>query len=56
MREGHTPLQTLGASRRRPVTSLPSFAEILIDQTKIEGETVDSLNERIEDSYRNHLY
>ena len=27
-----------------PTTSLSSFAEILIDQTKLEGETLDSLN------------
>jgi PPOX class probable FMN-dependent enzyme len=37
-------------------TSLPSFARILIDETKIEGETVESLNQRIEDSYTNNLY
>ena len=37
-------------------TSLPSFAQILIDQTKIAEETVESLNQRIEDSYRNHMY
>lgn len=34
----------------------PCFAEILNDQTKIEGQTVDSLNRLIEDSYRNNLY
>jgi PPOX class probable FMN-dependent enzyme len=37
-------------------SSLPSFAEILIDQTRIEGQTVESLRRMIEDSYRNHLY
>ena len=37
-------------------TSLPCFAEILIDQTKIEGQTVESLNQMIEDSYTNLLY
>ena len=36
--------------------ALPCFAEILIDQTKISGETVESLNRQIEDSYRNKLY
>ena len=35
---------------------LACFAEILIDQTKIEGETVESLNRQIEDSYANKLY
>ena len=38
------------------VAPLPCFAEILIDQTKIEGETVESLNRQIEDSYANKLY
>ena len=37
-------------------TSLPSFARILIDQTKIEGQTEESLNRLIEDSYTNNLY
>lgn len=36
--------------------ALPCFAEILLDQTKIAGETVESLNKQIEDSYRNKLY
>jgi PPOX class probable FMN-dependent enzyme len=36
--------------------SRPSFAEILKDQTRIEGQTVESLCRLIEDSYRNHLY
>lgn len=36
--------------------TLPCFAEILIDQTKIAGETVESLNRQIEDSYKNKLY
>ena len=35
---------------------LPCFAEMLIDQTKLEGETVESLNRQIEDSYNNKLY
>ena len=39
---------------RRP--SLPSFAEILIDQTKITDETVESLSRQIEDSYKHRLY
>jgi len=37
-------------------SSLPGFAEILKDQTKIEGQTVESLSRLIEDSYINHLY
>ena len=37
-------------------SSLPCFAQILIDQTKIEGESVESLNEQIKDSYANRLY
>ncbi len=36
--------------------ALPCFAEILIDQTKIAGETVESLNSQIEESYKNRLY
>ena len=37
-------------------SSLPGFAEILTAQTKIEGQTVESLSRLIEDSYVNHLY
>ena len=37
-------------------SSRASFAEILKDQTKIEGQTVDSLSRMIEESYRDHLY
>lgn len=37
-------------------SSLPCFAEILVDQTKIEGQSVESLNSLIEDSYVNNLY
>ena len=37
-------------------SSRPCFAEILNDQTKIEGQTVESLNSLIEDSYNNNLY
>ncbi|WP_435007911.1 pyridoxamine 5'-phosphate oxidase family protein [Tundrisphaera lichenicola] len=37
-------------------TSLPCFAEILIDQTKLEGESVESLQRVIEDAYVNNLY
>ncbi|WP_010587984.1 pyridoxamine 5'-phosphate oxidase family protein [Schlesneria paludicola] len=40
----------------QPDSTLPSFAEILLDQVKIEGETVESLRQRIENSYRNQLY
>jgi uncharacterized protein len=32
------------------------FAKMLIDQTDIEGETVESLGMQIEDSYQNRLY
>ena len=47
----------LWESRAEKGTSrLPCFAEMLIDQTKIEGETVESLNRQIEDSYANNLY
>lgn len=42
------------AARREP--SLPCFAEILIDQTKITGETVESLQQKIEESYVQRLY
>jgi PPOX class probable FMN-dependent enzyme len=42
------------AERRQPI--LPCFAEILMDQTKIEGETVESLRQKIEESYANRLY
>ena len=37
-------------------SSLPCLAEILVSQTKIEGQTVESLNQLIEDSYTNNLY
>lgn len=37
-------------------TPLPCFAEMLIDQTKFEGETVESLKRQIEESYANKLY
>ncbi len=43
-----------GATGRE--SSLPGLAEMLKDQTRIEGETVESLSRLIEDSYRNHLY
>ncbi|MGL4463653.1 MAG: pyridoxamine 5'-phosphate oxidase family protein [Planctomycetia bacterium] len=36
--------------------TLPSFAEMLIDQTKIEDQTVESLNRLIEESYAKKLY
>ncbi len=39
-----------------PPSSRPSFAEILKDQTQIEGQSVESLSQMIDDSYRNHLY
>lgn len=42
------------AERRDP--SVSSFAEILVDQTKIEGQTVDSLRKQIEESYTERLY
>jgi PPOX class probable FMN-dependent enzyme len=37
-------------------SSLPCFAEILNQQTKIEGQTVESLSRLIEDSYAKNLY
>jgi PPOX class probable FMN-dependent enzyme len=37
-------------------SSLPGLAEMLNDQAKIEGQTVESLSRQIEDSYKNHLY
>jgi uncharacterized protein len=42
------------AEERRP--ALPGFAEMLIDQTKLAGETVESLTRQIEDSYKHRLY
>ena len=41
---------------KKGTSRLPCFAEMLIDQTKIEGETVESLNRQIEDSYANKIY
>ena len=38
------------------MSSLPCFAEILVDQTKIEGQTVEELDKRITESYVNNLY
>lgn len=35
---------------------VPCLAQMLIDQTKIEGVTLESLNEAIEESYANKLY
>jgi PPOX class probable FMN-dependent enzyme len=43
-----------GATGR--ASSLPGLAEMLNDQARIEGQTVESLSRMIEDSYRNHLY
>lgn len=37
-------------------SSLPSFAQILMDQTQIPGQTVESLHEAIEESYAKRLY
>jgi PPOX class probable FMN-dependent enzyme len=37
-------------------SSLPGLAEMLNDQARIEGQTVESLSRLIEDSYGNHLY
>jgi hypothetical protein len=42
-----------GTSRQ---SSLPSFAQILMDQTQIAGHTVESLHESIEESYAKRLY
>ena len=35
---------------------LPGLAEMLNDQARIEGQTVESLSRMTEDSYRHHLY
>ena len=40
----------------RPDSTSRHFAEILVDQTKIEGQTVESLKQQIEESYKDHLY
>jgi PPOX class probable FMN-dependent enzyme len=37
-------------------SSLPSFAQILMDQTRIEGHTVETLHQAIEESYSQRLY
>jgi PPOX class probable FMN-dependent enzyme len=37
-------------------SSLPGLAEMLVDQARIEGQTVESLSRLIEVSYRDHLY
>ncbi|MBM4068946.1 MAG: pyridoxamine 5'-phosphate oxidase family protein [Planctomycetes bacterium] len=38
------------------MSSLPCFAEILLEQTKIDGQTVESLSQAIAESYKNRLY
>ncbi len=35
---------------------MPCLAEMLISQTQMEGQTVEGLNQLIEDSYANNLY
>jgi PPOX class probable FMN-dependent enzyme len=40
----------------RSAPSLPCFAEILIDQAKVTGETVESLQQQIDESYAKRLY
>lgn len=37
-------------------SSLPSFAQILMDQTHVAGQTVESLHQAIEESYAKRLY
>jgi PPOX class probable FMN-dependent enzyme len=44
------------ASNAEHKTQLPCLAQMLVDQTKMEGVTVESLNEAIEDSYATKLY
>jgi PPOX class probable FMN-dependent enzyme len=39
-----------------PAAPLPCLAEMLNDQVRIDGQTVESLSRQIDDSYRNHLY
>jgi uncharacterized protein len=44
------------ASQAEHKTQLSCLAQMLVDQTKMEGVTVESLNEAIEDSYATKLY
>ncbi|MFN0021520.1 MAG: MSMEG_1061 family FMN-dependent PPOX-type flavoprotein [Pirellulaceae bacterium] len=37
-------------------SSLPSFAQILLDQTQVAGQSVESLHAAIEESYAQRLY
>ena len=39
-----------------PAAAMPCFAEILMDQTKLEGQTVEALQKSIDESYANRLY
>ncbi len=37
-------------------STLPGFAEILVEETKIEGQTVETLSQLIDESYAKNLY
>jgi uncharacterized protein len=43
------------ASERAP-SSVPCLAEMLASQVDLKGQTVESLNQQIEESYKNNLY
>ena len=45
-----------GTSVAAPKSSQPCFGEILIDRTKIGGQTVEELNKIIANAYANNLY
>lgn len=44
------------AATHKDSSSRPCYAEVLIDQTGIQDESVESLQQRIEDSYAKRLY
>ncbi|MGE0605725.1 MAG: pyridoxamine 5'-phosphate oxidase family protein [Pirellulales bacterium] len=44
------------ATANRQKSALPCFAEILADQTALQGQSVESLQQAIEESYAKRLY
>lgn len=46
----------LWESQPEPANSGPSFSQILIDQTRPSDESVESLQQKIDESYRERLY
>ena len=48
--------QLWGCDGSTTTPGLPCFAEILVEETKISGQTVEKLTEMIDDSYKNRLY